>query len=74
MRSAIVYFPFLRHAQIIKSHFGFKGISPYSKEVWERPTEVRDHGFGMATVIGGKILVAPTIAQDVCKLAKSYHT
>ena len=68
LRSAREYFPCLENASNISSFFAIKSISPYESEVWERPTIIRDNGFGVFSIIGGKILTAVSNAKDIRSL------
>ncbi|MCP9773639.1 FAD-dependent oxidoreductase [Synechococcus sp. Tobar12-5m-g] len=66
------YIPDISKATYKGSRYAWKGISPYSKEVWERPTVIRDHGFGLISVIAGKILTSVSNAKEVEQLILSY--
>jgi predicted dehydrogenase len=66
------YIPGLSLATHKGSRYAWKGISPYSKEVWERPTVIRDHGFGFISVIAGKILTSVSNALEVEKIILGY--
>jgi len=51
--------------RVVKSWISRKSISPYTNEVWERPTVIRDHGFGIFSIIGGKILTSVSNSYEI---------
>lgn len=62
------YFPFLKRATAIESIYCTKGISPFSSEVWERPTKIVNEGHGLYKIIGGKILTSVYNAKEIVQL------
>jgi hypothetical protein len=67
------YIPQVSNAIYQRSRYAWKGISPYSKEVWERPTVIRDHGFGFISIIAGKILSSVSNAKEVEQAILNYY-
>lgn len=65
LNEAKKYFSCLENVKNIKSFISMKSISPYQSEVWERPTIIRNHKFGVVSVIGGKILTSVENAKEV---------
>ena len=72
VKAAQEYIPRLSLAKYKGSRYAWKGISPYTKEVWERPTVIKDHGFGFISVIAGKILTSVSNATEVERIVSSY--
>ena len=54
----------------VKSWITHKAISTNIREQWDRPTVLFDHGFGVWSVIGGKILTAVANAKDLSSLIR----
>lgn len=65
LSSASVYMPQLRNAQIVHSWFQVKAISRATNETWERPTVLCNHGFGIWSMLGGKILSSISTAKEL---------
>ncbi len=61
------YFNCFDNFEFIESIFIKKGISPYPREFWERPTLIKDNGFGVYSIIGGKILTSVSNARELTK-------
>jgi predicted dehydrogenase len=59
------YFKIPNDVEVVKSWYATKSISPYTNEVWERPTIIKDHSFGIYSIIGGKILTAVSNAKEI---------
>jgi hypothetical protein len=72
VESATEYMPSLANARVMRSRYAWKGIAPYAKEIWERPTLIRDHGHGFISVIAGKILTSVSNANSVKAIVDSY--
>lgn len=65
MAASRTYFKIPDEVEVIKSWYATKSISPYTNEVWERPTIIKDHSFGIFSIIGGKILTAVSNAKEI---------
>lgn len=70
IKDATRYMPFLNEAKYVQSWMTAKAISAYEKEFWERPTLLKNHGFGYWSVLGGKILTSVTNAREISNAIK----
>lgn len=72
LKDSIRYMPFLENAKVARSWFTFKARSAYEKEFWEVPTVLKDHGIGYWSLLGGKLLTAPSNAKELSKQVALY--
>lgn len=72
VEDACRYLPSLRDAKICRRWRENKAIESKESEDWERPTNVYRNGYRMWSVLGGKILTAVSIANNVCREIESH--
>jgi len=65
LRHSRAYFPVLDRAAVVESRIGLRAVNAYARDFDARPTVVRSHGFGIWSVLGGKILTCVTNARDI---------
>jgi len=65
------YIPILSKAKYVGSWISEKAITAYSNETWERPTVIKNHGFGYWSVLGGKILTSVSNSIEISEQIKN---
>lgn len=59
------YLPILEKAEVLESRFALRAVNAFQKDFDARPTVVKDHGFGVWSVLGGKILTCVSNAREI---------
>lgn len=59
------YLPILAKAEVVESRFALRAVNAFQKDFDARPTVVKDHGFGVWSVLGGKILTCVSNAREI---------
>ncbi|MBK1725464.1 hypothetical protein CKO13_00155 [Halorhodospira neutriphila] len=70
LSAAKEYIPALAEAKYIQSWISYKAIQNQTNNFWNRPTLIHNHGFGVWSLLGGKILTSVTNAKEVAEHIK----
>lgn len=70
LAKSIEWFPFVKHAEIVKVHYVLRGVNAYREHDDARTSDITEHGFGTFSILGGKIINAVTTAKALARLIK----
>ncbi|MEZ5977456.1 MAG: FAD-dependent oxidoreductase [Planctomycetota bacterium] len=65
LRHSRRYLPVLDRAEVVESRYATRAVNAYARDFDARPTVVRSHGFGIWSVLGGKILTCVSNAREI---------
>jgi hypothetical protein len=65
MKESIQYYPILKKAKFLKSTFIVRIVKAGVEATDERPSEITDHGRGIYSIFGGKVITAVSAAKKV---------
>lgn len=68
LRESIPYYPFLKDAKFIKSVFIVRIVKAGVESTDKRPSEVTDHGKGIFSIFGGKVITAVATAKELADI------
>jgi hypothetical protein len=73
LRHSSRYLPILKQATVVESRYATRTVNAYARDFDARPTVLRSHGFGVWSVLGGKILTCVTNAREIAHEILAEH-
>lgn len=71
IEESIKYFPILKKAKFLRSNFIVRIIKDNVERTDERPTEITNHGKGIFSIFGGKVITCVNTAREILKMIKN---
>ena len=70
LNESIKYYPILNKAKFIKSIFVTRVVNANVENTDERPTEITEHGNGIYSIFGGKVITCVDTAKKLAEMIK----
>lgn len=70
LKESVKYYPILNKAKYVSSVFVTRIIKPNVEETDERPTEITEHGNGIYSIFGGKVITCVDTAKRIAEMMR----
>ena len=67
IRESAKWLPILREAEVESIHYVLRGVNAYREHDDMRTSDITEHGFGCYSILGGKIIHAVSVAQEIAR-------